>query len=161
MKNYFRIFAMLTLALVVTLSSCKKDDEEKTATDYLTGGNWTTTGMIINPGIDIGGVVITDVFDVLIEDCSKDDFVSFNGDGTITEDEGATKCDPDDPQTITDGTWTLSSDGTTLTVSYPNEDPEVLTLSTLNDNTMVVVSEETIDFGVGATTYTVTVTMSK
>lgn len=160
MKNYFRKVSMLTIALLIVLSSCKKDDAAKTPKDFLTAGYWKVTGMEFNPGIDIGGgVVITDVFDLIVPACVKDDLLKFNTNGTLTEDEGATKCDPDDPQTITDGTWTLSDDGKTLTITYPNGQPEVATVTTLNETTLKISTSLTIDLGTGEITYTATITM--
>ena len=52
----------------------------------------------------------------LIDDCTKDDCTEFKSDKTLTFDEGATKCDPSSPQSST-GTWSLSADGQTLTVT--------------------------------------------
>jgi hypothetical protein len=41
------------------------------------------------------------------EPCEKDDLIIFNTNGTITNDEGLTKCDPTDPQTTAGGNWAL------------------------------------------------------
>ena len=51
-----------------------------------------------------------------IEACSIDDCTKFNSDKTLAFDEGATKCDPNDPQTSV-GSWSLSADGQVLTIS--------------------------------------------
>lgn len=170
MKNYFKVFSIITFALLIGLSSCKKDEENETLTnkDYLISGNWQVTGTVLNPGIELQpGIVITDVYDMLVEPCSKDDLMTFNANGTITEDEGATKCDPDDPQTVTDGTWTLSEDGNTLTISYPDEqggEPDVstITIISINATTFVGTSQESIDLGDGpiwSGTMTITLTL--
>ncbi|MCB0522375.1 MAG: lipocalin family protein [Lewinellaceae bacterium] len=105
-----KINSILFLAIcgLLTLNSCSKDDEE-TATDLLTGGTWTLSES--RSDIDGDGTLESD-----IEDCSKDDKTTFEKEGTYKFDEGATKCDPADPQTTT-GTWALSSDEKTLTVT--------------------------------------------
>ena len=161
MKNYFKLFSMLALASIFALSSCKKDDDSvsKTPAEYLTAGNWKITGMTINPGIDVGGIVITDIY-TFVEDCTKDDLIKFNADGTMVEDEGATLCDPDDPQTTTDGTWTLTNDDKTLTVLYPNTPPAPATIVSINDTKLVVTSGIEMDFGLGTNVYTATITMT-
>jgi hypothetical protein len=162
MKNYFKIFGILALGLVLTLSSCKDDDDDKapskTTKDYLTAGFWKTTAQVIDPGINFGGTVITDFF-AQTPDCAKDDLVRFNTDGTITDDEGPTKCDPNDPQTMNNGTWVLSADNASLSISYPDEDPFTFQILELNDNTFKGKYTFLEDFGAGLLTYSVTVTM--
>ncbi len=163
MKNYISSLSLIALALVITLASCKKEETTittKTPTEYLTAGNWKVTGMTINPGIEVLGVVLTDIYALGIEDCTKDDLITFNTDGTLTEDEGASKCNPDDPQTTNDGTWTLSDDGKTLTILYPGDDPEIATITTLNGTNLIITSTLIEDFGLGTNTYTATITMT-
>ena len=160
MKNYFKLASIMVFALLISLSSCKKDEETKTTKDYLTAGNWKVTAMTIDPGITVLGIEYTDIYTLFVEACSKDDLIKFNADGTLLEDEGATKCDPDDPQTTNDGTWTLSDDGLTITIMYPGDDPEVATIKTLNGTNLIITSSLTEDFGLGIDTYTATITMT-
>ncbi|MFU8843661.1 MAG: lipocalin family protein [Bacteroidales bacterium] len=165
MKSYLKIFGIFSLGLLLTLASCKDDDDDKapskTTKDYLTAGFWTTTSMAINPAIDFGGgMVITDYY-TMMPACEQDNLIRFNADGTITDDEGATKCDPSAPQTVTEGTWQLSSDNASLTVDYPDEDPMTLVIIELNDNTFKGKYTFLEDFGFGLTTYEVTITMVK
>ena len=161
MKNYFKLFSMLAIASIIVLSSCEKnDDETKSTTDYLTAGNWKVTGMTVSPGIEVMGITITDLYQYLIEDCTKDDLIKFNVDGTVTDDEGATKCDPDDPQTTDDGTWTLTNDDKTITITYPDEDPAPATIVSINGSTLVVSAPLDMDLGLGTTGYAATITMT-
>jgi hypothetical protein len=51
------------------------------------------------------------------DNCDKDDVYSFKTDGTFTKEEGATKCNSNDPTIIGSGTWTLSSDENTFSVN--------------------------------------------
>ena len=161
MKNYFKMFAMLAIASIFALSSCeKKSDDAKSTKDYLTAGNWKVTAMTVSPGIEVMGITITDIYQYLIEPCTKDDLIKFNVDGTVTDDEGAIKCDPDDPQTSDDGTWTLTNDDKTITILYPGEDPAPATIVSINGSTLVVSAPLDMDFGLGTTAYTATITMT-
>jgi hypothetical protein len=45
----------------------------------------------------------------LLPGCQQDNLFIFNVDNTITTDEGATKCDPGDPQSRNAGRWMLLS----------------------------------------------------
>lgn len=98
----------LVAGVSFVLFSCKKD--EKSKSDLLVdGGCWKHTK--------------SEFFDSSsstwenspIDSCDLDDCLTLNVGGTITLDEGAFKCDPTDPQTSS-GTWSLSTDETTLTL---------------------------------------------
>lgn len=161
MKFNLRTIGLLSFAFMLTIAACKKDDDTPatpTTKEYLTAGNWKVTAMTIDPGVDFNGTLFTDFYSMM-PTCSKDDLMLFNVNGTVTDDEGATKCDPDDPQTQTDGTWALSSDNKTLTVTYP-DDTVVLTISTINGTTIVGTYSMVEDFGDGDVTYLVTITFT-
>jgi len=163
MKNYFKGLSVFTMLILITLSSCKKEETTttKSATDYLTAGNWKVTGITANPGINTGTEVITDIYSLLLDDCDKDDLTIFNANGTITDDQGAVKCDPESDQTTTDGTWALSGNDTALTLSYPADGgPVVMTIVTLNGTNLVVTYQVTEDFGQGNTTQTLTTSLT-
>lgn len=106
----FSIKSLLLLLAVASLSIVACKDDEKSNADKLTAAScWKLSKTE-------GYVAATDTWtNTPIDDCSKDDCIVFNSIGTVTFDEGATKCDPADPQTGS-GTWVLSADGTTLTV---------------------------------------------
>jgi hypothetical protein len=164
MKSYLKVLGIFLFGLLVVLASCNKDDDNntpppKTAQEYLTAGFWKTTAMTIDPGINLGGTVITNFF-AQVPDCTKDDLVRFNTNGTITDDEGPTKCDPNDPQTVNEGTWVLSADSKTLTISYPGDDPRSFEILELNNTTFKGKYTFVADFGSGILSYAVTVTMA-
>ena len=163
MNTPLRNITILAITLVVVvISSCKKEDNVKTATEYLTGGNWTITAMTIDPGIDLGnGTIITDVYAESMDQCDKDNLMKFNTDGTITGDEGIVKCDDNDPQTSDLGIWTISEDGKTITFASPDEDPVVSTVEVLNGTTFKWFNkiEGPDTQGNGTITHTQTVTM--
>lgn len=111
MKKLF----LLPLA-ALALGSCKKNDDNSPAptapskTDLLTAKNWRiSTATVTLAGLPLPGA---------IEACSLDDFLKFNADKTLVHDEGASKCDPSDPQKD-NGTWSMPSDSK-LTVALPN-----------------------------------------
>jgi hypothetical protein len=110
MKFSIKSLLLLLLMAAVSVSACKKDDEES-AEDKLTAVScWKQTkNETFNP--------VTSIWEnEPIDACTQDDCTKFNADKTLSFDEGATKCDPTDPQTGT-GTWTLSADGKMLTIS--------------------------------------------
>ena len=164
MKKSIKYLSLLLILFSLIAISCSKDDDDpanqsaKTTKEYLTAGNWKTTAMTISPGISFGGVTITDFF-AQFPACTKDDLVLFNSNGTITDDEGPTKCDPNDPQTTTEGSWSLNSDNTILTITYPGEPAMSLTISTINDTTLTGTYTLVEDLGNGLLTYTISVTM--
>ncbi|QQS27941.1 MAG: DUF5004 domain-containing protein [Sphingobacteriales bacterium] len=106
-----KLLLILTVIMVL-VSSCTED---KSNTELLTGTDWRITAWTVSPAI----LGITDWY-ANMEPCEKDDSFSFNSDGSASIDEGASKCDPDDPQTET-GTWSFNSDETLLTIIADGE----------------------------------------
>ncbi len=99
MKNLIRIFTvflLVTIALAVTVTSCKKDESNLTKKEMLTAKSWKILSSKTNGVADV------------IEDCQKDDFITFATDGTYTTNPGTNKCYSDD--SANSGTWSLSSD---------------------------------------------------
>ncbi len=148
----------------VLLTSCKKDEDEPapepapiplTNTQKLTGKNFKLTAMTVNPGINLGTVVITDIY-AQIPSCAQDDLMNFNSNGTYTDDEAASKCDPADPQTTT-GTWVWNTNETVLTITETGSSPTSLTVIT-NDGTTLKGTMSEVDNG---TTYVYTITYTK
>jgi len=142
--------------LIVGVTSCKKDatpTPAPTKTELLTGKNWKVTAFTSNPAIDWTGtgVMVTDIY-AQMQACEKDDLFMFNTNGTTTDDEGATKCNPADPQT-TSGTWAFNSTQTIITVDGMDDfNIETLSATTLKGNMV---------FNDGATNYTFTITYTK
>ncbi len=164
MKVNYKILTLLLISIVVVISSCRKDEElEKTSKDFLTAGNWQITALKIEPGIEYMGIVLTDIYSFAIKDCSKDDLITFNSDGTITEDEGPTKCNPEDPQTVTENTWTLSEDGKSISATFFGMDSGSADVLVLNETTFkfstISLPEFASMFGITDQTLTVTMTL--
>jgi hypothetical protein len=106
-------FVVATCALMVVFSfgACKKSSSNKTRTELLTSASWRQTGAEYKTG---GGAWVNSF--ASIDDCVKDDIITFRADGTVVLDEGATKCDPSDPQ-VSSGMWAFQNDETVLTTS--------------------------------------------
>jgi hypothetical protein len=119
MKNVIKFLSIATL--LFTLFACKKD-AEPTKTELLTAHAWKTTAAEAT----INGVK-SNLY-ASYEACEKDDFTTFKTDKTFISDEGATKCDPADPQTeqakwtfLTNETKleiTVTDSGSTATITY-------------------------------------------
>ena len=119
MKQITLIIAALAF---LTISSCKKEEEKKSKTDYLTASSWKIKSIVVN-GID--GTAF-------IEACSKDDTQKYNAGGTGLFNEGATKCDPADPQTEAFA-WAFAGGESQLVI-----DGETFIINTLDANTLAL-----------------------
>jgi hypothetical protein len=146
----------------LTISSCKKEDEKttpaKTKTELLTSKPWKSTALTINPGLSIGGTIITDFF-AQLPSCSKDDTDKYNAGGTGVNDEGATKCDPTDPQS-TPFTWVFNPSETILTRGGESQNIIQLDETTLKVTTVVDGKEFEDIGGIPGLNYTITSTYS-
>ncbi len=130
MKFSIKTLLLLFAVASISMTACKKDDA-KSNEDKLTSATcWKQSkNEVFDPTTNVWQ-------DSPIDDCSKDDCVTFKADKTTTFDEGATKCDPSDPQTAT-GTWSISADGKTMTVNDGTE-TTVGTIIELTDNKLVL-----------------------
>ena len=91
----------LILLVIAVFTGCSKDDStdgEPTRKQLLTTVAWK----YVNAGIDANGdgTIDTALPDGTLKDCDKDNTYIFQPDGTGTMNEGATKCDPLNPQTV-------------------------------------------------------------
>lgn len=126
-----RNMLILLLSILIGSSSCsKKEDTSSTPTntfnpqlkiDALTTGKWKLTGLSINPSVNRGGQMVTDLMPD-ISSWNKDNTRLFSTNGSGILDEGPTKMSQTDPQ-ILPLLWSLNSDQTkfTLSVLYPNQ----------------------------------------
>jgi len=80
-------------------------------TQNLCNKNWKIVGLTVDG---------TDLLP-LIPGCQLDNLFKFITDGSLVYDEGATKCDPNDPQT-TSGTWSWASNETKLVIDGDTSD---------------------------------------
>lgn len=131
-----KLTAIIILGLVI--ASCSKEETKTTTTNtdktaLLCGKAYSVTAFTLQ----IGGGTPMDYY-AQMESCEKDNTLTFNTNGTTLEDEGATKCDPDDPQTVP-GTWSFNADKTKIT--YDGEEASIITL----DGTTLKVQATTTD----------------
>lgn len=97
-----KILNLLSLLafVAITTFACKKEETPVVVTDnttLITTGKWKQTAET-TAGVNTYASMAA---------CEKDDLMSFTAAGVTTFDEGATKCDPADPQTET-ATWAFS-----------------------------------------------------
>lgn len=156
-----KLLLLITFGLTIVFAACKKDESEDppSNTELLTSSNWKMTAFTINPGFPIfdneGNVIGTseDVF-AETESCSIDDTFKFNTDLSVVFDEGASKCDDNDPQT-SPGTWAFKTNETILSLTSDGYTQD-FTILELKDNIFKFKYSE-VD---GAETYTYTLTFS-
>ncbi len=154
-----------TAASLLLTAACKKDQTTPQPTtptpeQQLVDKTWVLTGVTVDPGLQTTtGTTVTNIYQ-FIPACTKDDTQQFLTGGVFKSDEGATKCDPSDPQTVT-GSWALAKSGNdtslTMTVSGTTLHMKVLTLS----DTQLQVSTQEDVFGIGTTANTYTLTYAK
>lgn len=106
MKINAIINCVLVLVIAATFSSCKEDEDKAAeAKAKLTNVNeWKLVSLKVGTS------------DVPVEPCVGDNVFRFDPNNEYTMDEGATKCDPADPQTMT-GEWSLTSNGEGLVIT--------------------------------------------
>ena len=111
MRTIFRSLAVALMSSVLFYGCSKDDDSNNTTpqskTQLLTAHSWKLTGSKLN-GVDDFST---------IDACDLDDIATFLSNGTGNLDEGATKCDPADPQT-SPITWSFQSNETILSIDY-------------------------------------------
>lgn len=134
------IFFLLGLGLALFLGACDSDSDSASNTEKLTG-QWKLTAATTS--FTFNGVPTTVDAYAQLAACDKDDTIEFKADGTTVSDEGATKCDPTDPQQEA-GTWTFTQNETHLVVSGPDYDfdAEIVELS---DTRMRVTFDEDLN----------------
>jgi len=112
LKNGLILIAFIAIAF----TACKDDEDKttpstKTKMELLTSGSWIPTDLLTND---------TSFYD-LIPVCSRDDFYTFSSNGTYITNEGALKCDPNDPQTSSDN-WSFNSNQTKIIIDGDQAD---------------------------------------
>lgn len=112
--------ALSFLALLSTLSilsSCQKEDDEtpaKTKSELIVSSSWKYNDAKID--IDNNGTGDQSLPAGFVETCQTDNAIIFATNGTGNVDEGATKCDAADPQTIP-FTWSFTGNETMINFS--------------------------------------------
>jgi hypothetical protein len=92
------------MLLLMVFVSCQRDEETKSGKDILTSNSWKLFSYKINGK------------EIALEGCQKDDYFTFAVNGTYSDFRGPLKC-PGEIQTDINGTWALSQDEKTLTLT--------------------------------------------
>ncbi|MEJ1929326.1 DUF5004 domain-containing protein [Nostoc sp. NIES-2111] len=114
--RYYTLLAVLFSA-VLFIGGCKKKDDP--SRKELIARTWKLTAQTSDPSLPLGGSQLTDVYSQL-RTCFKDNTYIFESSGSYRSEEGASKCNDSDPVIVESGTWTLSSDEKTLSVTTAN-----------------------------------------
>ena len=132
MKKF--VFALLSIGLIIF--SCNKDDDKKddgtAKMQLITSAAWKYDTAAIDA--DKNGTPDQALPAGYIENCDKDNTITFKSDSTGTLNEGATKCNTGDPQT-TSFKWWFKDNGAVLYSPDPifggfSGDAKVIELST-------------------------------
>jgi hypothetical protein len=124
-KNTFIIASlMIAFVFVLSIASCKKDEANSTSSNPIVG-KWKMSAYIHN-GVDVYGTGVPT--------CVTDDITIFSNTNLVTNDEGLTKCNASDPQTLS-GTYTINSNQTQLDLTI-NGSTESYSILILNSTTL-------------------------
>lgn len=149
--NFLKNGLLLAAVLVVLRSSsCKKDDDPtpaKTKTQLLTQANWK----LVKAEIRSSPTAAWSDYTAFLSACEKDNLTVFRANLTYENNEGATKCNPTDPQIVDSGTWAFLNNETQIQVTPAADPPETLNLELLDENTLIV---NGVDNSTGSTLYT-------
>jgi hypothetical protein len=146
--KHFILFAAMALTISVTGCKGKKTPDPivpaKTKTELLTQSSWKLTAVTVNPTYN----GFTEYSQMAT--CDTDNIYIFNTGGVLTLDEGASKCNPGDPQTGTD-IWVFKTNETIITIGSLDH--------TILELTETILKESYVSNS-GGVNYTVTETYS-
>jgi hypothetical protein len=116
--------------LVLTVCACGGEDEPQPISEELLAGGVSKTWYLTDQ-VAAGFADFEDQ-----PTCIQDDRWIFYSIGTMEQNEGASKCDPADPQIYVNGTWELFPESKTLKLTRSNI--VNFTVSKLTENVMVL-----------------------
>jgi len=135
-----QLLLILSAILILSISSCKKDDDNANLNGVISSGSWKIVASTsVTDFTSVGaGIVNSDLY-AMLSPCQKDNTFKFNANGTGSLDEGATKCNASDPQTTDNAFgWEISNNKLTTTSSnaiMPSLTSDILQL---DDNTLKI-----------------------
>lgn len=132
-------------AMALVLVSCKKDKDEDTA-PAISMESLAGTYTLGSITVKVGNGPEENITDSQMEPCEKDDKLTLSSNGTFSNQDAGTTCDP---TTAGTGTWSLTSNNTKIVM-----DGEESTIQSFN-NGVLKIGETDNSTGV-AITYTVT-----
>ncbi len=151
-----KILSFVLVGSFLAFQGCKEEEETatitpaaKTKTELISASPWIMSALTVNPGIPDGeGNLITDLFS-MNEPCENDDEIIFMADGTGSENEGATKCNPDGEQELGTFAWSFNATETEIRAFG-----DTLSLSELSETKMILTTILTEDGFSGTITAT-------
>ncbi len=153
-------FALLiAIFSLFTLASCNKDKDPKATskTDMLSSGagkKWKITAATFTYKAGSQTLTVDALSD--LDECDKDDLKIFFANKKVETREGATKCNTNAPDLISEGTWTFNSTETQLTV-IENGSSDTYDIKELANNTLKAEQTATEDGVTGTLSLTFTV----
>lgn len=114
MKRLFTIF--VTAGVIIAAGCSKEKSKGENKTDTISQSSWKYQSATVDQ--DNNGTGDFPVPPGTFQTCETDNLITFKKDGTGTIDEGPTKCNAADPQTIS-FTWNFSSNETVLNINTP------------------------------------------
>lgn len=136
MKRMIRIACIVCISMIF-VTSCKKDD--KSRMELITSGNWK----LVSDQEKVGNGTWQEYIQGYAA-CELDNYMKFSNNNTFEYNEGPTKCDPLDDQSIT-APWAFENGETSLNILG-----EVLIIEELTGSTLTVTYSDTFN---GTTTY--------
>lgn len=141
-----KLFFASALALVFV--SCKKDKDEEAA-PAITMQSLAGTYALGSVTVKTAGSAEEDITDDTFEPCEKDDRLTLSANGSFSNADAGTVCDP---TTAGTGTWSLTTNNTKIVI-----DGEESTIQSYTNGVLKIGQSETF----GGVNYTVTFTMNK
>lgn len=128
MKDLLRLSA-IALLLMMSATACEKDDEDdnnsggastaQTKSEMLIGNDWVLVSHTTTEEYDCDddGTIDQELVPDCYEECDLDDIWDFAADSTFTWSESTIACDGVSGEIYDEGTWSLNSQGTELTMN--------------------------------------------
>lgn len=157
----FNFFAIGLLIAGMLLTGCSDDDDSNNTPppasreQLIVAKNWVLVALNVDPAI-FNPQTQTQMSDLypLVQPCERDNFTNFQNNGNYIVEEGATKCDPNDPNTVENGTYTWNTDRTVVVLNPAQGSSYEFRVVTLTSTEMVV-EETLVEQNI---TYTITAT---
>lgn len=135
-------------ALALVFVSCKKEKDEAAA-EIITMQSLAGTYTLGSVTMKVAGGTEENITDATMEPCEKDDKLTLNANGSFTNADAGTACDPTTDAT---GTWSLTSNNTKIVM-----DGEESTIQSFNNGVLKIGETGTMN----GTNYTITFTLNK
>lgn len=137
MNNKLYLIAFIASMLLNACTKSETKSTAKTKTVLLTQAPWKR--IKIERAITMNGPFTTDSPGAA---CKTDNLSIFKTDGTFELNEGATKCNPTDPQIAGAGIWTFENNETVIRVTTSLGALPIANIVSLDENMLVVLVDD-------------------